>query len=86
MLLITDKQRKAIIDKLDARIAHIDDSLKMLHNELRRVHVLQTCGAESAQFREIIQRLFNIEEQLSTFYFVKINKKEKEAPEVSTDS
>jgi coenzyme F420-reducing hydrogenase delta subunit len=83
---ISNKQIKELREAIDVRMHHIDDSLKMLHNEVRRVHVLQTCGAESAQFREIIHRLSIIEEQLSTFYFVKVNKKEKEAPEASTNS
>jgi hypothetical protein len=75
-----------MLEPINARFTHIDDSLKMLRDEVRRVHVQQTCSAESAQLREISQRLFNIEEQISTFYFVKVHKKEKEESKDAMDS
>ena len=85
MLLITDKQRKAIIDKLDARIAHIDESIKNLRDEVRRIHVLQTCGAEPHYIKEINQKLFNIEEGLSKVILVKkVKRKGREKSEQTT--
>jgi hypothetical protein len=77
MLWISNKELKEIMEALIIRMSYMEESLRMLHNEVRRIHVLQTCGGENLQFKEINQRLSNIEDQLSNHIFlIKRTKKE----------
>jgi septation ring formation regulator EzrA len=71
MLLITNKQVLAILKNLSDRINHLDEGMKHLRDEIRRVHVLQTCGGESTHIKQLIERLDKIEEHLSKVLIVK---------------
>lgn len=75
MLFVTNKQLKALFDEMNSRITHLDDSVKSLRDEIRRIYVLQTCGGEGPHVKEINQRLFNIEENLSKAFPIKKTRK-----------
>lgn len=91
MLIITDKQLdrlvKSIMDKVDFRISHIEDALKGLRDEVRRVNSSRPLYdfEEHVHFNKIIERLSNIEEQLTNVFLIKRRKrKEEEESDEST--
>lgn len=71
MFWIKNKKTDLILDILQdvrGRINHLEESIRTLKDEVRRIHMLQTCGAENLQYKKIIERIDKIDDNLSTIF------------------
>ena len=54
-----------ILQDVLGRVSHLEESIRLLKDEVRKNHAYPTCGIEYAHYKEIIRILSNIEDKLS---------------------